>query len=201
MKQAAKAARPKGPNSIFVFKISIKGIRPQIWRSVQVPGDFSLADFHHVIQRAMGWYNAHLHSFTIEKETYSDDLSNDRSGFGEDAEDESVTLERLGLEAKQRFLYTYDFGDNWDHQILVSKILPAQQCSQEDRLYPLCLKGERACPPEDCGGVYGYDEVMEALKNPEAESSADWTEWLGTYDPEFFDIDAVNKRLREEPAG
>jgi hypothetical protein len=185
------------PKYIFVFRISFKYIRPPIWRSVQVPGSFTLGDFHQVIQDAMGWDDAHLHEFSINHINYG---SMPEDGFQDlDMElenEDAYTLDTLGLAEKQRFVYTYDFGDDWEHQILVSKVLPVEEFSEEDKRTPRCLKGKRACPPEDCGGVFGYEEVMEALAAPHKKKYRELLNWAGGFDPEYFDIHKVNRLFR-----
>jgi hypothetical protein len=190
-------APPAEPKHIFVLRISLKGITPQIWRSVQVPGSFTLGDLHYVIQDAMGWDDAHLHQFEINAVRYGPKGELDFSNFDMEDEDD-YTLDDLGLVEKQRFFYTYDFEDDWIHQILVSKILPSEGFSQEDQQYPRCLKGKRACPPEDCGGINGYEEILEALAGPKKKKSRELLEWVGDFDPEYFDVDQVNTRLQSD---
>lgn len=188
-------SEPEEPKHIFVLRISLRGISPQIWRSVQVPGSFTLGDLHWVIQEAMGWDNVHLHNFEIKDLHYGPAKEIDFIDFGRKHTDEDAyTLDELGLAEKQRFLYTYDFGDNWVHQILVSKMLSPEGFSPEDKERPRCLKGKRSCPPEDCGGIYGYEEVLEVLGIP--KKSRELREWVGDFDPEYFDLDQVNTRLQ-----
>jgi hypothetical protein len=186
----------KAPKHIFVLRISLKYTQPQIWRSVQVPGSFTLGDLHEVIQIAMGWQDEHLHKFKINTISYGPAMEDDVIDLGIEHEDEEhYTLDELGLAEKQRFLYIYDFGDNWHHQILVSKILPAAECSAEDKQYPRCLRGKRACPPEDCGGISGYEAILEALAAPKKKKNREVLEWVGAFDPAYFDLDYVNKLL------
>ncbi|MDR3343200.1 MAG: plasmid pRiA4b ORF-3 family protein [Treponema sp.] len=192
------------PESIFVLRISIKGISPQIWRSVQVPGSFTLGDLHQIIQLVMGWDDEHLHRFEIQGMGYGPVLDEEEAGgFGvdEDEDEEDYMLDELDLVPKQRFRYTYDFGDNWEHQILVSKILLASAVSEEDRIFPRCLNGKRACPPEDCGGVWGYEELLEALKAPKKKKNRELLEWLEDFNPEYFDVDEVNALFHPDLLG
>ncbi|MDR2403534.1 MAG: plasmid pRiA4b ORF-3 family protein [Spirochaetaceae bacterium] len=179
---------------LFVLRISLKRISPQIWRSIQVPGFISLGDLHRIIQIVMGWSDSHLHSFRIDGITYGIDSE----AFDIDMEEENedcYSLEDLNLWEKQRFLYTYDFGDNWEHQILVSKILSPPAGSSDAYLRPCCLNGKRACPPEDCGGVWGYEELLECISQPRKKRSRELAEWEEEFDPEFFDVDIVNELL------
>jgi hypothetical protein len=181
---------------VFVLKVSIKGISPQIWRSIQVPGSYTLGDLHNIIQIAMGWDMAHMHIFEIDKVQYGpDDKDFDNSDLF-DFNEEDFTLDELELNEKQRFSYTYDFGDDWKHQILVSKIIPASKAAPIDRTKPLCLNGKRACPPEDIGGIYGYEELLDKIKNDPDNMDAEM-EWLKGYDSEYCNVDEINRELRK----
>lgn len=164
---------------IYQLKLTLKGIRPPIWRRILVPANTTLSQLHGIIQVCMGWENYHLFGYDIYQETYDDETG----GL-------SKRLGKLALGVKSKFNYTYDFGDNWEHEILVEKITPKASGSH----YPVCLAGKRACPPEDCGGAWGYQSLLEALgdeSNPEHE---DMLEWVGEFfHPEIFDIDGVNE--------
>jgi hypothetical protein len=182
---------------VYVFHISILYIAPEIWRSFQVPGSFNLGELHDVIQVVMGWENYHLHSFEINKKIYGPEPEEILDFDMEQFDEYEYTLDSLNLKAKKKFLYTYDFGDDWEHQITVTKVLPVSGLDPKDRSRPLCLAGERACPPEDCGSIPGYDNVIEALKAPKKKENKELLEWVGSYDPEAFDINAVNKILKK----
>jgi len=151
-----------------------------------VTSDISLGDLHEHIQTAMGWFDYHLHEFEIGSTRYGLD---DGEGWGESPEDESaVTLTDAAPEGAS-FTYTYDFGDNWRHQVTVEAVTPPDP----DLAYPLCIGGRRACPPEDCGGFPGYLELLEALADPDHERHEELRTWVGgEYDPEQFDIDQTN---------
>ncbi len=191
--QKARRTTPKPKSAqtagkIFQLKITLKDIRPPVWRRVQVR-DCSLADLHEVIQVAMGWENYHLYDFEVGGERYTDPRGMDDL----DMEDAGrVRLGQLAPKEKAKFRYTYDFGDNWQHEVLVEKILPPQ----EGREYPVCIAGKRACPPEDVGGPWGYTEFAEAIRDPEHEQHEEFLEWRGEFDPEGFDLEAVNKQLK-----
>lgn len=177
--------------TIYQLKISLKDIRPPIWRRVQVQSSTTLSDLHLIIQAAMGWYNCHLHSFDIQGIEYG----KPDPDYGWDIRDESkVKLSQVIKQEKSKFFYTYDFGDSWDHTILVEKIL-----SQEPQVsYPLCIKAKRACPPEDCGGALGYIDFLEAIKDPQHPEYKSFQEWLGgDFDAEFYDLQEINQRLAE----
>ena len=177
-------------STVYQLKISLAGAKPPIWRRVQVLSDTTLETLHNIIQDSMGWFDGHLHSFSVDGMEYGrmdpflDDL---------DYEDESkVKLSRLNLGEKSKFSYVYDFGDDWCHDILVEKILPRE----ENQTYPFCLKAKRACPPEDCGGIWGYAEFLEIIKDPKHPEYEERMEWLeDDFDPEAVDIDGINECL------
>ena len=172
---------------LFQFKITLKYITPKIWRRVIVP-DCQLIDLHDVIQTAMGWYNCHLHSFTIDDDVYgSEELrDDDPSVRGESAYllSELFPKQSKGL----KFSYEYDFGDGWEHQIVF------EGCPERDvkTTYPLCVKGARNCPPEDSGGPHMYGRLLNPSNDPDDEFS----EWVGDWDPDTFDAQQVTQSLR-----
>ena len=172
----------------YQMTITLRGIRPPIWRRVQVPGAIRLAALHQVIQTVFGWTNSHLHQFVAAGRTYGQP-----DDFDEAVEDESgVTLAKaLGTRTK-RFLYVYDFGDNWEHDVVIENIIAGNSGIER----PLCLGGRRHRPPEDCGGPPGYQNFLEAVRDPGHEEHAAMLEWVGgSFDPEAFDIAAVNRAL------
>jgi len=177
--------------TIYQLKVALREIRPPIWRRIQVKSSTTLSQLHLIIQAAMGWYNYHLHSFSIEGIEYGQPEPNP----GLVLKDENkAKLASLIKQEKAKFFYTYDFGDSWEHSILVEKILPKEPKVS----YPLCIKAKRACPPEDCGGAWGYMEFLEAIQNPahpEHESFLEWVE--GSFDSEFYDLEEINQRLAE----
>lgn len=193
-------AKKRGPKMIWVppaekaiqFKVALRYIRPPIWRRVVLPDNFTLGQLHDVIQIAMGWQNCHMHAFRFGDVHYT---SQQASEMGEmDMEnEETVFLSRVVTRAKQKFIYEYDFGDSWEHEVVAEKILPIDPPAK----YPVCLDGARACPPEDCGSFPGYFDILEALKAPKkTEEQEESLEWLADdYDPERFDLEAVNRRL------
>jgi hypothetical protein len=188
-KGAARRAQPTaGREAVYQLKITLKDIRPPIWRRLLVP-DCSLAELHEVIQVAMGWENYHLYDFEVAGERYTDPRGMDDLDTGDARK---VKLSRVARREKAKLRYTYDFGDNWQHEVLVEKILP----SEEGQTYPACITGKRACPPEDVGGPWGYMEFAEAIRDPEHERHEEFIEWRGEFDPEALDLDAVNKQLK-----
>lgn len=180
---------------IYQFKITLLESSPPIWRRIQVQ-DCTLDKLHEHIQTAMGWTNSHLHQFDIGGQRYGDPGLLD-DGF-EDFEcvDSVVTsISDILPETGKRFAfqYEYDFGDGWEHEVLYEGSPPLEK----GKKYPLCLEGERACPPEDVGGVWGYAEYLDALADPKHECHADYMEWSGPFDPDDFDPKQATRVMRK----
>lgn len=176
---------------IYQLKITLKHVKPPIWRRVQVPSDMKLSDLANTILHAMGWYGYHLMSFEVSGEEYfADKESVDQMG--------GKLMDKAKLSAclttpKQKALFTYDFGDNWEHDVVLEQIIDPEPGA----VYPRCTAGKRNCPPEDCGGPWGYEDILNALKDPDNPEYAERLEWLGDdYDPEEFDLEGVNGRMR-----
>lgn len=174
--------------TVYRLRITLVGVEPPVWRSVLVAGDVSLAGLHRVIQDVMGWTNSHLHMFHVGKTHYAP-----RTPDWDDVEDErKVILCEIAPKAKAKFYYEYDMGDSWGHEVRVEAITPASGKPQR----PKCLAGEGACPPEDCGGIGGYEDLLAALSDPKHESHEEMLEWVGAdFDPKAFDLAAANKAL------
>lgn len=182
--------------SIYQLKITLKGCRPPIWRRVLVRSNGTLEHLHWVIQFSMGWTNSHLHSFTIKGVEYGVPMPEFDLDGVEVRNEQAVTLSHIIPGETFKFSYLYDFGDSWDHEILVEKILEAES----DIDYPVCLKGKRACPPEDCGGVWGYRNFLDVIQNPDDPEHEEMLEWVGGfYDPEDAELDEVNGQLKMIP--
>lgn len=182
------ASKSAGPT--YQLKVVLLGAEPSIWRTLQVPGHANLNWLHAVLQTAMGWTNSHLHHFLANDARYLDRRYNEEIGFGgePDRDEAKATLLQIAPTAGARFGYEYNFGDSWEHEIMVQKILPAAGDATA-----LCLDGARACPPEDCGGVWGYAKLLKALKNPKHPEHKSMREWIGrSIDPEAFDKAKVN---------
>jgi hypothetical protein len=180
----------------YQLKIELEGIYPPIWRRVLVPGNASLGRLHAIIQVVMGWDNDHLHNFIIGKQAYSDpafELDEFR-GVPVLDEDEAL-LTDIAPRAGKALSYMYDFGDSWEHRIKVEKI---QKTEPAIGSIAKCIDGARTCPPEDCGGVWGYNGMLQALRDPKHEGHKSTLEWLGEeFNPEAFDMEAINKALRQ----
>jgi hypothetical protein len=189
-------------NSIFQLKITLEDIRPPIWRRVLVESSITLGDLHLVIQAVMPWENCHLHLFQMNEKIYSPEMPDDDFfGFEEpDEPEDSVTLWQLLEQEKSWLRYTYDMGDSWDHKILLEKIL-----APDPKLtYPICIKGKRACPPEDCGGAWRYMTLLEIFSDPSHPEYAEMIQYFPEgIDAEAFDLAELNESLchRDELGG
>jgi hypothetical protein len=187
---------PKPSNILYQFKITLLGTMPPIWRRIQVQ-DCTLDKLHEHIQTAMGWTNSHMHQFEINGKRYGDtEFINDGFDDSECVDSTRITLGQLVPETKKRFAinYEYDFGDGWEHEVVFEGTPPFDPKVK----YPVCLAGERACPPEDCGGVWGYYDFLKAIHNPKHEDHADMLEWIGgSFDPEAFDVKQATKDMRK----
>lgn len=178
-----------GKGALLQFKITLSRSRPPIWRRVLVPEGLSLSGLHDVIQEVMGWTDSHLHGFHRNGERFG---IPDPDFDGERVVDEcTVTIKDFGLSLKDRLGYIYDFGDGWEHMLTVEKVLKTGAYQT-----PVCLKGARSCPPEDCGGAWGYENLLKIIKDPEHEEYEQWKTWLPEdFDPEHFDLAEVNSAL------
>jgi len=192
-------------NTHYQIKVTLKNIRPPIWRRLLVPADCTMDALHCAIQTAMGWTGMHLYAFRTKNRWIDipdpDDMGNDTAfGFGLTAQPkrEDSAKMRFCKVAKpgEKMAYEYDFGDGWEHAILIEKAIETDDISARK---VVCLKGKRACPPEDCGGPWGYQNLLEALATPEDErdeNSKEFVEWIGDdWDAEAFDLDDANTAL------
>ena len=181
----------KKTSTIYQIKMTLKGIDPPIWRRIHAP-DCTLEELHEIIQVTMGWEFEHLYRFTIGGVNYADlEMTSD-----EEVEDACATRLSAVLpieNRRPRFSYEYDLGDEWIHQLIVEeRLLPKQGVK-----YPICVGGQRACPPEDSGGPWAYSDFVEAIGNPDHRRHEELLEWVGgEFDPERFDQEAVNNALR-----
>jgi hypothetical protein len=172
---------------MYQISVTLEHIHPSIWRRIQVPADVTLFRLHEILQVVMGWENMHLYMFEVDDVHYSEPSPN------WDVEDaERTTLSQVIPGEGFAFYYEYDMGDSWMHQVIVERELPGEP----DVRYPVCISGERACPPEDCGGPPGYVELLEAIRSSSHERHEELLEWLGKpFDPEAFIVEAVNAAL------
>ena len=180
----------KVKKQVCQFKITLKDIKPAIWRRVQVESDITLRQLSCIIQAAMGWGGGHLYMFIIGGAEYSAPHE-DSVGIKDDSK---AVLGKLLAKGPKQFTYEYDMGDGWKHSIVLEATLPAEA----GKTYPLCLAGARACPPEDCGGTYGYEDFLKAIgdkKHPQHKEMLDWIG--GDFEPELFDLEETNAVLAE----
>ena len=184
------------PGTIYQFKITLLGSQPPIWRRIQVT-DCTLDKLHEHIQTAMGWTNSHLHHFRIGEQLYGDPVLMEESIEEMNYKDSTRTKISKILPKSGRpfsFTYEYDFGDGWEHDVLFEGC-PKKEPGQK---YPLCLEGERACPPEDCGGIGGFYEFLEALADAKHEEHENMQEWIGgSFDPEKFDAKRTTREMKK----
>ena len=184
------------PRVTYQLRIALRRTRPPIWRRVLVPPSMHLDALHRLIQVVMGWEDSHLHMFSKGDRHYSspspwgDDFG--MPGTPRDLDARKCRINQLLKREKDWMTYMYDFGDSWEHKITLQKILPYDRTVR----LPACTGGRRQCPPEDCGGVWGYYEMLETLKDPNAPDHEDFKEWLGEdFDPEVFSPRAVDMVL------
>ena len=176
----------------IILKITLRGIRPPIWRRVRVASDMTLRTLHQVIQGAMGWEDAHLHEFEVGKRRYGQPSDDDWPGMERTFSEKGVKLATLVGQGVARLRYVYDMGDSWVHELVIEKVGPLDPAQQ----YPSLIAGKRACPPEDCGGAYGYLRLLEVLADPSDEEHAEMTEWVGDeFDPERLDAEGIGRAL------
>jgi hypothetical protein len=178
---------------IYQIKITLKGSKPPIWRRLEVSADIRLNDLHDVIQDAMGWFDCHLHHFEQNSIYYAPIHSPDGmplDDFG-DHNEAKFKLSQLLTTPKQNLEYLYDMGDSWAHSITLEKVLEPDPAKK----YPLCSKGRGACPPEDCGGIWGYYELLETLNDPNHSEHNDMLKWHGKIHLDEFDLEATNTQL------
>lgn len=195
-KHGSKKASEPAP--IYQFKVGLKGAKPPIWRRIQVPGNSSLAQFHEIIQICMGWTNSHLHMFMIDQDTYCPPSDDDSYLTTPPKDEAKFTLHSLSKKMQSGFVYVYDFGDDWLHQVSIEKTI----AHEEGASYPVLMTGRRSCPPEDSGGIFGYMNMLEVLKSPQEDEYEELTEWLGEdFDPAEFGKEEkteINEILKEE---
>ena len=184
---------------IYQVQVALKGFKPKIWRRLLIPSDLLLSDFHKIIQVSMGWTNSHLHQFIKNRIFYTERmLDDDLWGEMDNVDYKFIRVSDLLKKEKERIIYEYDFGDGWEHHIIVEKILPIDSKIN----YPVCVKGKMNCPPEDCGGIWGYASMLEILEQPDHEEYESFIEWLGgKFEPEYFDLEEINELLSEDNYG
>jgi hypothetical protein len=190
-RQTPKKTDRFGVPQLYQLKVTLMDTKPPIWRRLLVRGDTTLARLHTILQIAMGWYDSHLHTFTIRGTDYS---VPDPEWDPPLADERKATLAGLGLTARSKFRYLYDMGDGWEHEIVVEAVKDAETMRPPRAV---CMAGARACPPEDVGGTGGYECFLEAIRDPEHKEHREMLEWVGgEFDPEAFDVAEANKALK-----
>jgi Plasmid pRiA4b ORF-3-like protein len=176
------------PADVYALKVTLLGTSPPVWRRILVPCDITLRNLHRTLQTVMGWTNSHLHQFGRPRQR----LTDLRSRVGIKIADENRTkLGELIQTVGERFLYEYDFGDGWQHELVLEEVLFGEESFQQ-----ICVAGGRCCPPEDCGGPQGFAELLNALQHANHPRHDEVCEWLGDFVPESFSVDEINRRLR-----
>jgi hypothetical protein len=185
-------------DAVVTLKVELLGVQPSIWRRLEVPAAYHLGELHAALNTAMGWLDYHLHEFLIDDRSYgAPDVD-----FAPEADDtlpeESVALRDLVRPGAERFEYIYDFGDDWRHSVVIE----STGAAEKDVFYPRCIDGGGACPPEDCGGVWGFEEFKEAMADPKHPEHDDFKEWHGgDFDPDEFSAEEASRLLRTMATG
>lgn len=178
----------KGNPTIYRIKVTLRHVAPPVWRRIEVPADIKLDKLHRILQVAMGWTDSHMHAFRLGMEQYG---APSREFPGMFKSERTARLDQLVGEGG-KLIYEYDFGDGWEHELKVEKVL----AGEKGKRYPACLAGKRASPPDDCGGPPGYERLLEVLRDPKHEEHEEMREWIGgDFDPEAFDLETVNREL------
>jgi hypothetical protein len=177
---------PRKAEEVISLKVTLRGIRPPIWRRLEVPSRLSLAGLHDAIQAAMGWGGHHLSVFDVAGRRYGNPTAVD-----DVADDKRLTVGGVLKSGIRRFTYTYDFGDDWEHDIVIE----GKKAAMGGRRYPACTAGKRNCPPDDCGGIWGYRDLLAALANPSRSETHEWSEWMEGFDPEHFSVEILDARV------
>ena len=185
-------AKPRSPLLVYRLRVELLDIAPLIWRRLLVPADIKLPKLHQCLQLAMGWTDSHLHQFKVGETHYG--IPDPEWPELEMLDERRIRLCDLIGEAQRELGYEYDFGDGWELRIVLEQAEPPNEFMR----YPLCTAGERACPPEDVGGVPGYEEFLKTIVDPKHEEYGQSLLWAGAgaFDPEGFDLNAVNRALR-----
>ncbi|MFV9689948.1 MAG: plasmid pRiA4b ORF-3 family protein [Desulfobacteria bacterium] len=184
------AKRKKASKSLYQIKVTLIESKPPIWRRLIVKDNIRLDQLHSVLQISMGWFGYHLHQYIVG-DSY---IGLPDPDFEMDVIDErKIYLYDLVSNPKDNFIYEYDFGDAWNHKVVLEKTLPLDFSES-----PIVIKGKKACPPEDCGGIWGYYDFLEAIQNPNDEEHESMLEWVGgKFDPDALDIKLINNHLND----
>ncbi|KAG0200974.1 hypothetical protein BGX28_006105 [Mortierella sp. GBA30] len=181
-----------GSGELLSLKITLKRTKPPVWRRIHVAPDINLRDLAEVLNTAMGWLGYHLHDFRIHDQRYARLAKYDYDYNDDTIDEKTVKLSEVAPPGS-KIAYEYDFGDSWEHTVIVEKYVPRMRGMTE----PYCVGGKRACPPEDCGSIPGYEGLIELMAGPDCEEKQEKVDWLGgeEFDPEKFSKDEVNEML------
>jgi len=179
--------------ALYQLKVTLRDIQPPVWRRIQVWEDTTLAQLHTVMQIVMGWEDYHLHEFAIGRRLYSVPDPDDDMYERKVIDERRVSLGEVVPRVGTQFAYLYDFGDSWEHELLLEAVL----LPEPDAPYPTCIGGERRTPPEDVGGTHGYEEYLTVLADPEHEEHENMLQWRGPFDSELFSPTQVNQELQK----
>ncbi len=192
-KSALPASNKEAAKVIYQLKVTLKESKPPIWRRIQVPGSITVVKLHRVLQVVMGWEDYHLHQYIVDGVYYGTKDADVEVIGSETVNERGVKLYQIAPDIGSCFVYEYDFGDGWQHQVVMEKLLPAKAGAT----YPVCLTGKCACPPEDMGGVWGYGDFLQVIRNPSHPEHDEMLEWAGgSFDPEEFDMEYINGLLK-----
>jgi hypothetical protein len=179
--------------ALYQLKVTLRDIQPPVWRRIQVWEDTTLSQLHTILQIVMGWEDCHLHQFEIGRRLYSVPDPDDDMYERKVIDESRVPLVEVAPRVGTQFVYLYDFGDSWEHDLLLEAILLPEEAAQ----YPTCISGERRTPPEDVGGTPGYEEYLAVLADPNHDEHENMLQWRGSFDSESFSPAPVNQGLRK----
>lgn len=189
--EGSRRAKKKTAEKVLLLHASVMGCQPRIWRRFSVRETMWLSALHDVVQVAFDWYDYQTHSFQFDEQRYGNPLRRDELVIEDDRD---VTLADVDAAGRKHFLYRYHFGEGWMVEFLVEKVTAVEKGAQ----YPKCLAGERAGPPEDCGGPQAFHDMLHALQEAGTDLQREWREWIGPdYDPAACDVAKINKGLRK----
>jgi len=184
--------RTETAQDIYQIKVTLLGTKPPIWRRLLVPASMTLAKLHDGLQTAMGWHDCHMHEFRAGDRHFGRPDPEDLSMGMRVESERNIKLTSVLRRTGAKLIYTYDFGDNWEHAIVLEKQLPVLP----DMSYPICIDGNLACPPDDCGGIPGFYNLLDALADPNHERHEELRDWIGDdFDPNAFSVELVNQKL------
>ncbi len=177
-------------NDVIQLNVSLDKSDPIIWRRILIPDSITFFDLHHVLQIVMGWKNSHLFEFIVNDYRIGF-VDGDNEGYEDMAEADLITVDTLLSREGLQFKYRYDFGDGWEHSIQIEKIID----SEPGKVYPVCIEGKMNCPPENCGGISGFYNMLEILNDKDHPEFEDMHNWAGRYNPKKFNLIRINKEM------